>query len=371
MPKRLSVLFGTRPEAIKLCPLVLELRKSSALQTEVCSTGQHRQMLDQVLGLFGVQPDVELNLMTSGQSLAGFTARALEQVDAYLERSKPDLVILQGDTSTVLAASLACFYRKIPTAHVEAGLRSFDLHHPFPEELNRLMATRVASLHFAPTTTARENLLREGVSPSNVFVTGNTVIDALHFVRQQNQSQPPHIPEIPSLPAQYLLVTGHRRENFGQGMVDLCTALLKLAEQNPDLHLLYPVHLNPNVQEPVRKLLSGQPRIHLLPPVDYTALVYLLEGCQFVLTDSGGIQEEAPAFGKPVLVMREKTERPEGVEAGTARLVGTSPERIVGEATRLLTDSEHYRSMATAHNPFGDGTACRQIRQHLEVWANA
>lgn len=362
-----SVLLGTRPEAIKLGPLINKLLAHPTLRVNVCSTGQHRQMLDQVFSLFEIVPHTDLNLMTQGQTLAQFTARALENIDSYLRQTKPDIVILQGDTSTVFAASLACFYRSIPVGHVEAGLRSYDLQHPFPEEFNRLVASHVSTLHFAPTETARQNLLAEKANPQNVFVTGNTVIDSLLQIQQRNKTNPPAIPGISTeLPTPFVLVTGHRRENFGKGMTDLCSALKQIVERYPFLSIIFPVHLNPNVKGPVLELLSSQPRIHLLEPVDYAQLTWLLEHCKFVLTDSGGIQEEAPAFGKPVLVMREKTERPEGVHAGTARLVGTDPQRILEEVALLMEDSNHFQSMATAHNPFGDGTASDQIISILE-----
>ncbi|MGF1572263.1 MAG: non-hydrolyzing UDP-N-acetylglucosamine 2-epimerase [Sumerlaeia bacterium] len=363
----ISVLMGTRPEAIKLAPLINLLLQHPRLQVNVCSTGQHREMLDQVLALFDIIPHTDLKLMTQGQTLAQFTARALEKIDAYLEATKPDLVLLQGDTSTVFTSSLACFYRSIPVGHVEAGLRSFDLQHPFPEEYNRLAASRVSTLHFAPTETAKQNLLAERTPPQNVFVTGNTVIDALLQIQARNQAQQPTIQGFAAgLPKPYILVTGHRRENFGQGMIDLCTALNQIVEKYPQLSLVFPVHLNPNVKKPVLEQLSANPQIHLLEPVDYTQLAWLMENALFVLTDSGGIQEEAPAFGKPVLVMREKTERPEGVEAGTARLVGTNPERILHEVSLLMDNPAHFNSMATAHNPFGDGTASQQIVRILE-----
>lgn len=363
----ISVMLGTRPEAIKLGPLINLLSTHPTLSVDVCSTGQHREMLDQVFALFGIVPNTDLALMTQGQSLAQFTARALEKIDAYLAEKKPELVILQGDTSTVFTASLACFYRSIPVAHVEAGLRSFDLQHPFPEEYNRLAASRVSALHFAPTELARQNLLAERVAPESIFVTGNTVIDSLLQIQQRNRSKPPVINGLQgALPKPYVLVTGHRRENFGQGMIDLCSALKQIVERYPELSLIFPVHLNPNVKGPVRELLSAHPKIHLLEPVDYAQLSWLLENALFVLTDSGGIQEEAPAFGKPVLVMREKTERPEGVQAGTARLVGTNPDRILAEVSLLMENPAHFQAMATAHNPFGNGTASQQIVAILE-----
>lgn len=359
--KRISLIFGTRPEAIKLCPLVHELRKNSEFDVRVCVTGQHREMLQQVLDFFEITPDINLNLMSQNQSLASFSSKALAAVDQYLESDQPDYILVQGDTSTVMLASLAAFYRQIPVGHVEAGLRSYNMLSPFPEELNRVVTSKVTAHHFAPTETAKNHLLLESIPESHVFVTGNTVIDALLLAKSRIDQSPPVIEGLSVLPQQYILVTGHRRENFGQGFQDFCQALKSLHDQHQDLEFIYPVHLNPNVQEPVYDLLGKLDRFHLIAPVDYPAMVHLIDQSHFIISDSGGVQEEAPALGKPVLVTRDTTERPEGVEAGTAILVGTDPKKILHFANELLTDQDRYNAMASAHNPFGDGTACAQI----------
>lgn len=361
-----SLIFGTRPEAVKLCPVALALAENETLRPHVCVTAQHRDMLDQVLDVFGVKPDADLDLMRADQGLGALTARAVAGVDAYLARTKPDMVLVQGDTTTVLCASLAAFYRNIPVGHVEAGLRTWRPRAPFPEEMNRVLTSRLADLHFAPTAWAAGNLRDEGVPEARIHVTGNTVIDALHMAMDRVRGERP---AIPGLPAELrdksgpplVLVTGHRRENFGDGLRRICSALARLADGHPDVHFVYPVHLNPNVQQPVRALLAGRANVHLIDPLPYLPFVALLDRCTLVLTDSGGIQEEAPALGKPVLVMRETTERPEGVEAGTVKLVGTDEERIVAETTRLLDDDEARTAMARAHNPYGDGKAVGRI----------
>ena len=366
MPK-IAVILGTRPEAVKLCPLVLALREREGLAVEVCATAQHRTMLDQVLEVFGVAPDVDLDLMQPGQSLAGFAARAISALDGYLAGSAPDLVLVQGDTTTVFCAALAAFYHDVPVGHVEAGLRTGDKRAPFPEEINRVLASRLADLHFAPTAGARDNLLAEGVPAERVHVTGNTVVDALLLARERARRDPPRVDGLPpellekgrSRPL--VLITGHRRESFGDGFEAICGALADLAERHPDTAFVYPVHLNPRVQEPVRRILGDRPNVHLLEPLSYLPFVLLMDRALLILTDSGGIQEEAPTLGKPVLVMREKTERPEGVAAGTSLLVGTDRRRIVDETERLLADPAARAAVAGIPNPYGDGRASRRI----------
>lgn len=359
--KVLSI-FGTRPEAIKMAPVVKELEKySDRISSRICVTAQHREMLDQVLALFGIQPDHDLDLMQEGQSLSGLTARVFTALDPVLEKEKPDWVLVQGDTTTVMAASLAAFYHQIKVGHVEAGLRTFDKWQPFPEEINRKIAGVIADLHFAPTETSKENLLREGVKPETIHVTGNPVIDALEMVAAKPYDLDSG--ELAGIPweKRIVLVTAHRRENFGQPLEEICQAILELTRQFEDIQIVYPVHLNPSVQEPVYRLLSNQDQITLLPPLDYQPLVQLMKKSYLVLTDSGGIQEEAPGLGKPVLVLREKTERPEAVQAGTVRLVGTDQDQIVKEAAILLKDKDGYRKMAQAVNPYGDGKAADRI----------
>ncbi len=371
--KKISVIFGTRPEAIKLCPLILALRDHPTLSPHVCVTGQHREMLDQALQVFRVEPDVDLNLMQPGQSIGGLTSRAVGAIDRYLAEHRPDMVIVQGDTTTVLCASLVAFYHHVAVGHVEAGLRTWDKSSPFPEEMNRVLTSRLADLHFAPTETSRQNLLREGVEPSRVSVTGNTVIDALLFVADKIKSHPPTIEGLPESlqptaagrpdSPRVVLVTGHRRENFGEGFENICHAVAKLARRFPDVHFVYPVHLNPNVQAPVGRILgeSASNNIHLIEPLGYLPFVAMMNRSHIVLTDSGGVQEEAPSLGKPVLVMRDTTERPEAVDAGTAKLVGTDTDTIVENVSLLLTDSNAFNAMARAVNPFGDGKAALRI----------
>jgi UDP-N-acetylglucosamine 2-epimerase (non-hydrolysing) len=367
--KKVSLVFGTRPEAIKLCPLVATLRTRAEFSPHVCVTGQHRKMLDQVLEVFDVRPDADLQLMQANQTLASLTARAITALDKYLEDQSPDAVIVQGDTTTAFCAALAAFYRRIPVGHVEAGLRTWNKFSPFPEELNRVMASKLADLHFAPTNWAADNLLKEGVASGRVFVTGNTVIDALHVAVRRLRERPP---AIAGLPAELMrqehdgrrplvLITAHRRENFGGGFQDICQAIAKLADRFADVSFVYPVHLNPNVREPVFRLLGGRANVHLIEPLTYLPFVALMNRAKLILTDSGGVQEEAPSLGKPVLVMRDTTERPEAVEAGTVRLVGTDPGRIVDSVTSLLTDPDAYAAMARAENPYGDGRACERI----------
>ena len=368
---KISVIFGTRPEAIKLAPVILTLKREPSITCHVCVTGQHRQMLDQVLAVFGIIPDADLNLMIPNQTLAGLTARAIDAIDRYLQVEKPDLVMVQGDTTTVFCAALAAFYHRIPVAHVEAGLRTGNMSSPWPEEANRVLTTRLTALHFAPTKDARQHLLREGVADQNIFVTGNTVIDALFIALEKVHARPP---AIPGLPAEVLadgcpmvLITGHRRENFGGGFENICQAIAELARRFPATHFVYPVHLNPNVREPVQRVLrSGglHHNVHLLEPLSYLPFVAMMERATLILTDSGGVQEEAPSLGKPVLVMRDTTERPEAVTAGTVKLVGTDFETIVSQVSRLLTDQSEYLQMSRAHNPYGDGQAGSRIVAH-------
>jgi UDP-N-acetylglucosamine 2-epimerase (non-hydrolysing) len=384
MGRQVSIIIGTRPEAIKLAPVVLRFQAEDSVDCRVCVTGQHRQMLDPVLQLFGLQPDTDLDLMRPNQSLAALSARALARLDQYLEAEKPDLVLVQGDTTTAFCAGLAAFYQRIPFGHVEAGLRTGDLQAPWPEEANRVLTSRLATLHFAPTESARRNLLREGVSDSAVTVTGNTVIDALFIALAQVRAHPPRIAGLPDFlqPCQpgatrnprMVLITGHRRENFGAGLENICSAIAELAQRFPDVQFVYPVHLNPNVREPVMRLLGANcatepaspsrscaANIHLIDPLSYLSFVGLMDRATLILTDSGGVQEEAPSLGKPVLVMREITERPEAVAAGTVRLVGTDREEIVNGVSKLLADSAAYGVMARAHNPYGDGQAAGRI----------
>lgn len=369
--KALSV-FGTRPEAVKMAPVVKLLKETAGIESRVCVTAQHRQMLDQVLDLFNITPDYDLDLMRDNQSLSELSASIFTNLEPVLVDFKPDWVLAQGDTTTVAITSLLCYYHKIKFGHVEAGLRTHDKWQPFPEEINRRIAGAVADLHFAPTEWSKNNLLKEGVDPSIIKVTGNTVIDALQFVSKQEEPSEitelimrllrrgEHAPRNDRL----ILVTAHRRENFGEGMENICRALLELSKEK-DVQIVYPVHLNPNVQEPVNRLLKDVENITLLPPLDYLPLVHLMKHATLILTDSGGIQEEAPAFGVPTLVLREVTERPEGVEAGTVKLVGTETSRIKEEAKRLLDDEAEYQKMSKAANPYGDGHASERIIQAL------
>jgi UDP-N-acetylglucosamine 2-epimerase (non-hydrolysing) len=363
--KVLSVV-GTRPEAIKMAPVIRELaRNSDRVEAWVCATAQHREMLDQVLGLFGIVPDVDLNLMQPGQTPSQVAARVLLALEPVLEARRPDWLLVQGDTTTVMAAALCAHHDRVRVGHVEAGLRSYDRANPFPEEMNRVVADHIADLLFAPTPQARDNLLREGISAAKIRVTGNTVIDALLQVAA-NPWQPPSGDPLHDLDPgrRLLLVTAHRRENFGAPLIEICAALRDLAARG-DVQVVYPVHLNPNVWEPVHQSLRGTPGVLLVPPVDYQRLVYLLKRSTLALTDSGGIQEEAPSLGVPVLVLRQVTERPEGVAAGTARVVGTSRDQIVAEASRLLDDPSAHRAMARAVNPYGDGRAAQRIVQAI------
>ena len=367
--KKVMLVFGTRPEAIKMCPLVKAFQKEpEAFRTLVCVTGQHREMLDQVLDIFGVKPDYDLNIMKQGQDLYDVTSRVLVGMRDVLDEAQPDVVLVHGDTTTSMAAALAAFYRQIPVGHVEAGLRTHNIYSPWPEEMNRQITGRIATYDFAPTPLSRQNLLDEGVDPEKITVTGNTVIDALHWV-VENVMEKGYVPSDPSvagLPQEgrrMVLITGHRRENFGDGFISMCTAIRDLARKYPAVDFVYPMHLNPNVRKPIREVFGEEKRDNLffIEPLDYLDFVYLMSRSYIVLTDSGGIQEEAPGLGKPVLVMRDTTERPEALEAGTVRLVGTDYGRIVGEVSALLDDPEHYRTMSQAVNPYGDGKACPRI----------
>ncbi len=368
-PARLLFVFGTRPEAIKLCPLVQEMRSRAGFSVRVCVTAQHRDMLDAVLAAFDVKPDRDLNVMRPNQTLSGLTARILSELEPVLVEESPHMVIVQGDTTTTMATALAAFYHRLPVAHVEAGLRTGDLGQPFPEEMNRLVTGRVADLHFAPTDGAARNLAREGVPEDRMHVTGNTGIDAVLYVRNALASGSLKSDDWPWLDAsrRLILVTSHRRENFGNGFIHEMQAMARISER-PDVELVYPVHRNPNVQGPAHEILGARPNIHLIEPLPYVPFVDLMRRASLILTDSGGIQEEAPSLGKPVLVLREKTERPEAVEAGTVKLVGTDEERIVAEAMRLLDDPCEYARMTRVHNPYGDGHACERIAKVLEQY---
>ena len=366
--KVLSV-FGTRPEAIKIAPIVRLLKETPDVESRVCVTAQHRQMLDQVLALFHIQPDYDLDLMRDNQSLAEISASIFTHLDPVLMDFKPDWVLVVGDTATVVTTSLLAFYRRIKVGHVEAGLRTHNKWHPFPEELNRRIATVIADLHFAPTEWSKANLLREGIDEKNILVTGNPVIDAMNFVAEQEEPQ-----EITALlerlgtsgleTRSLILVTAHRRENFGKPFENICHAIKELASRE-DVEIVYPVHLNPNVKEPVNRILKGMPRVTLLPPLDYRPMVHLMKHAKLLITDSGGLQEEAPSLGIPVLVLRETTERPEGIEAGTLKLVGTETSQIVHEAEHLLDDPIAHAKMAKAVNPYGDGHAAERVIQAL------
>lgn len=368
---KVLIIFGTRPEAIKMAPVVKGFLNDSRFQTEVCVTAQHREMLDQVLKLFDITPDHDLNVMKPGQDLFDITCNILAGLKSVLADVRPDLILVHGDTTTTLAASLAAYYARIPVGHVEAGLRTGNKHSPFPEEINRKLTGAIADLHFAPTGMARDNLLREGVNPASIFVTGNTVIDALLSVVPKLESEVSLKTDLDKKfsfldsTKRLILVTGHRRENFGEGFENICNALADIAGSAPDVEVLYPVHLNPNVRKPVAEILAARhlANVHLIDPVDYLPFVYLMNRAHLIITDSGGVQEEAPSLGKPVLVMRDTTERPEAVAAGTVRLVGTSREAIVQEALNLLKNQADYQRMSQAHNPYGDGHAVGRIIQ--------
>jgi UDP-N-acetylglucosamine 2-epimerase (non-hydrolysing) len=379
--KLVAVVTGTRPEVIKMAPVYAALARSSTLTPVLVSTGQHRQMLDQAFAVFGLKPDIELNLMQPGQTLPDLTGRVITSMTAALREMQPAAILLQGDTSTVLGSALAAFYERVPIGHVEAGLRTGDMGAPFPEEMNRRLTSPLARWNFCPTDFSRANLLRENIPAASCHVTGNTVIDALLGVREQIRAKGVRADELAArlgIPAEFtrqflaepgrrwILVTGHRRESFGGGFERICAAINRLTETHADLGVLYPVHLNPHVQEPVKRLLGGNPRVALVQPAAYEDFIWLLDRCTLALSDSGGVQEEAPSLGKPVLVLRETTERPEGVDAGTCTLVGTDPERILREAGILLSDPAEYARRAALRNPYGDGQAAERIRTILE-----
>lgn len=365
--KKVLIVFGTRPEAIKMAPLVRSFAEDPRFDTRTCVTGQHREMLDQVLALFEIKPQYDLNIMQPGQTLGQVTSRILNGLDSVLSEFVPDVVLVHGDTATTFAASLAAYYRQIPVGHVEAGLRTGNIYSPWPEEANRKLTGCLTRFHFAPTETSKKNLLNEGYAAGHISVTGNTVIDALFLildkVRHDQTLQTQLAAHFPMLDSskRLILVTGHRRESFGGGFERICQALLETAKAHPDCQIIYPVHLNPNVQEPVNRLLKGVNNIHLIEPLEYLPFVYLMDKAYLILTDSGGIQEEAPSLGKPVLVMRDTTERPEAVQAGTVKLVGTDANVIKAALNELLQDDLAYKKMSHAHNPYGDGKACERI----------
>lgn len=373
---RMMIVFGTRPEAIKMAPIIKAIQNEPSVDVRVCVTGQHRQMLDQVLQLFEIAPDFDLSLMRPGQTLTELTQNVLSGMQRVFESWTPRLLVVHGDTTTTFASSLAAYYQRIPVAHVEAGLRTGDIYSPWPEEINRRLVGAIAELHFAPTESARSNLMREGISSSKIFVTGNTVIDSLLEVscriEKDASLQATLAAQFSFLDARrkLILVTGHRRENFGEGFESICRGLAELATR-PDVEVMYPVHLNPNVQEPVLRILGGMANVHLMEPQDYLPFVYLMGRATLILTDSGGIQEEAPSLGKPVLVLRENTERPEAVAAGTVKLVGTDARKLADSATELLDNPLLYRQMATSTNPYGDGQAAQRIafilRSHVRA----
>ncbi len=375
MRKKILIVFGTRPEAIKMAPVVKEFQKNTALfETKVCITAQHREMLDQVLDIFDIQPDYDLNIMKAGQDLYDISARVLLGLRPVLKNYKPDVVLVHGDTTTSSITSLAAFYQQIKVGHVEAGLRTFNINSPWPEELNRQITGRIAHYHFAPTANAKNNLIKENIAEKNIFVTGNTVIDALKLallkIQRETELREKLRKEIEKngylniySERKIILITGHRRENFGQGFIQICEAIKEIAQKNPDFDFVYPVHLNPNVQKPVYEILKGTKNIFLIKPMEYLQFLYLMEKSYLILTDSGGIQEEAPSLGKPVLVMRNTTERPEAVAEGTVKLVGTDKETIVNEVILLIDNQKEYKKMSKAYNPYGDGKAAQRIVQ--------
>ena len=373
--QKILLVFGTRPEAIKMAPLVKAFQaQHEYFETKVCVTAQHREMLDQVLELFDITPDYDLDIMKPKQDLYDVTSNVLLGLRPVLTDFKPDIVFVHGDTSTTFAASLAAFYQQISVAHIEAGLRTGNIYSPWPEEANRQLTTQITTYHFAPTPTSKENLLRENVSEKSITVTGNTVIDALFLALEKIKSKSAFEKEVIKTidfsinssnftikSSDFILVTGHRRENHGQGFINICNALKAIAQSNPEVHIVYPVHLNPNVQKPVKELLSGIDNVHLIEPLQYEQFIYMMDKSLFIITDSGGVQEEAPSLGKPVLVMRETTERPEALDAGTVKLVGTETELIIKASQTLLSDTEAYEKMSKASNPYGDGKACEKI----------
>ena len=375
--KKIMLVFGTRPEAIKMAPLVIEFKKHPELfEVVVCVTGQHREMLDQVLNLFNITPDFDLNIMKQGQDLYDVTSRVLLGMRDVLQESKPDIVLVHGDTTTSTASALAAFYKQIPVGHVEAGLRTHNIYSPWPEEMNRLITSRISAYNFAPTSLSKQNLLNEGIANDTIIVTGNTVIDALYVVldkmKQDIQIRTELVNQLQSSgydvnrlseEKRLVLITGHRRENFGDGFLNICNAIKTLSEKYPEVDFVYPMHLNPNVRKPITEVFGERPSANMffIEPLDYLPFVFLMEKSDIVLTDSGGIQEEAPGLGKPVLVMRDTTERPEALEAGTVKLVGTNYDKIVSEVSKLLDDQVYYNQMSKAINPYGDGMACKRI----------
>ena len=368
--KKILIVFGTRPEAIKMAPLVKAFKNKNNFDTRVCVTAQHRQMLDQVLDIFEIVPEYDLNIMKAGQDLYDITANVLVGIRDVLTDFAPDVVFVHGDTSTTFSTSLAAYYAKVKVGHIEAGLRTYDIYSPWPEEGNRQLTGVLANYHFAPTAQSQQNLLKEGKDKNNIFVTGNTVIDALMYVLHRIDNQPELKQKIRAkISAQYpletqrkvILVTGHRRENFGQGFINICEGLKQIALNHPEIDIVYPVHLNPNVQRPVNEILSNIENVYLIDPLQYEEFIYLMSQAYFIITDSGGIQEEAPSLGKPVLVMRDTTERPEAIAAGTVKLVGRDKETLVKEAEKLIHDKSEYEIMSRAHNPYGDGKACERI----------
>ncbi|AQY21609.1 non-hydrolyzing UDP-N-acetylglucosamine 2-epimerase [Riemerella anatipestifer] len=371
MKKKNLIIFGTRPEAIKMAPLVKAFQKDKNFETKVCVTAQHREMLDQVLAFFEIQPDYDLDLMLPGQSLYGLTSRIITEMQSVLDDFRPDFVYVHGDTTTTMAASLAAFYSGAKVCHVEAGLRTHNKRSPFPEEINRQIAGRIADYHFAPTEESKNNLIKESVRESDILVTGNTVIDALmdssEKVENIENDEIDKLKQLIEKDKKLILVTGHRRENHGEGFVNICKALKEIAENNADVQLIYPVHLNPNVQKPVYEILSNVENIHLIEPLSYPAFVWLMKYSYLIITDSGGVQEEAPSLGKPVLVMRDTTERPEAVEVGTVILVGTDTQIIVNKCEELLKNTEKYQKMSELHNPYGDGKACERVVEFLKM----
>ena len=372
MNKKNLIVFGTRPEAIKMAPLVKAFKNQKSFETRVCITAQHREMLDQVLDFFEIAPDYDLNLMRPNQNLYSLTASIVENLKPVMDDFQPDYVYVHGDTSTTMAASIAAFYGGCKICHVEAGLRTFNKRNPFPEEMNRSLTGRLADYHFAPTMASKQNLMRENVFDGDILVTGNTVIDALHYSVDKLKNKNYKDNEIIALEKsidlskKIILITGHRRENHGQGFIDICKALKTIALKNPEVQLIYPVHLNPNVQKPVYEMLESVPNIKLISPLSYPSFVWLMEKSYLIITDSGGVQEEAPSLGKPVLVMRKTTERPEAVDAGTVILVGTDTETIIKETQVLLTNKEQYNRMTRCHSPYGDGKACDRIIEYIK-----
>ena len=375
--KKILIVFGTRPEAIKMAPVIHEFRKyKNDFDLKVCVTGQHRKMLDQFLTIFDIQPDFDLDIMKNNQDLFDITSNTLIAMKPVLENFRPDIVLVQGDTTSTLAASLAAFYKNIPVGHIEAGLRTYNIYSPWPEEMNRQLTDRISKYYFVPTLTNKENLLKENVDENSIIITGNTIIDALYLVLDKINKSPKLQLRLRDIISRYgysinsngkrlILVTGHRRENFGEGFLNICQAIKEIAFSNANVDIVYPVHLNPNVRKPVNDILCGISNVFLIEPMDYESFIYLMNKSYMILTDSGGIQEEAPSLGKPVLVMRDTTERPEAVEAGTVKLVGTDKERIISESTVLLNNCEIYNQMSKTHNPYGDGLASERIINYL------